>query len=138
MSLAEEFIQSPKFAVVGASKSRTKYGNKVLRWYQAHKLNVVPLHPKEPEIESIATLVSLDQLVEPQLTSVSVITPPSITLQVLKDCQRLGISKIWLQPGAENKQVLDTAQELGLNIIAGGPCILVDGPSLLLRRNSKL
>ncbi|ORZ14799.1 NAD(P)-binding protein, partial [Absidia repens] len=130
--------QSPKFAVVGASTSRAKYGNKVLRWYQAHKLNVVPLHPKEPEIEGIATLTSLDQLVDPQLTSVSVITPPSITLQVLKDCQRLGISKIWLQPGAENKQVLDTAQELDLKIIAGGPCILVDGPSLLLRRNTKL
>ncbi|KAI8335899.1 CoA-binding protein [Chlamydoabsidia padenii] len=138
MTLADQFIKNPYFAVLGASTSRTKYGNKVLRWYQTQGLNVTPVHPKETEIESIRTVASMDELEYPQQTSVSVITPPHITLQVLKDCKRLGISNIWLQPGAENKQVLDYGRESGLHVIAGGPCILVDGPSLLKQRGSKL
>jgi uncharacterized protein len=39
------FISSPKFAVFGASIDRSKYGNKVLRFYQQHKLEVTPINP---------------------------------------------------------------------------------------------
>lgn len=45
MTLADKFIKSPRFAVIGASTSRSKYGNKVLRWYQTHGLTVIPVHP---------------------------------------------------------------------------------------------
>ncbi|CAO3634424.1 unnamed protein product [Cunninghamella echinulata] len=137
-SIASQFINNAQFAVVGASTSRSKYGNCVLRWYQQNNLNVIPVHPKEEEIEGLSTIKSIEQLKQPENTSVSIITPPSISLQVLKDCQRLGIKNIWLQPGAEDKAVLDYAKEAGLNIIAGGPCILVQGPSLLLDRKGKL
>ncbi|SAM05850.1 hypothetical protein [Absidia glauca] len=119
MSLTQRFISNSQFAVVGASTSRAKYGNK-----------------KESEIEGIRTVSSVDQLEDPQHTSVSIITPPNITLGVLKDCKRLGIDNVWLQPGAEDNSVLECAQELGLNVIAGGPCILVQGPSLLLHRDT--
>ncbi|KAI8338626.1 CoA-binding protein [Chlamydoabsidia padenii] len=132
-SLTKHFISNPYFAVVGASTSRSKYGNKVLRWYQNEGLSVIPVHPKELNIEGLPTITSLDQLQEPQLTSVSIITPPSVTLNVLKDCKRLGIRNIWLQPGAEDKQVLQYAQDFGLEVIAGGPCILMEGPSLLIQ-----
>ncbi|CAO3590906.1 unnamed protein product [Absidia cylindrospora] len=121
MSLAKQFITSPRFVVVGASTSRAKYGNKILRWYQLEGLNVVPVHP-----------------VYPQNVRLSIITPPNITLQVLKDCEKLGIRKIWLQPGAENEHVLNYAKDNGLDIIAGGPCLLVQGTSLLAHRNDEL
>jgi CoA binding domain len=39
------FISSPKFAVLGASIDRSKYGNKVLRFYQQHELEVIPVNP---------------------------------------------------------------------------------------------
>ncbi|CAO3632486.1 unnamed protein product [Cunninghamella blakesleeana] len=133
-SIATQFMNSKQFAVVGASSSRSKYGNRVLRWYQANNLNVIPVHPKEVAIEGVNTINSINELKEPESTGVSIITPPSVTLQVLKDCQKLGIKNIWLQPGAEDKAVLDYANQVGLDIIAGGPCILVQGPSLLNTR----
>jgi len=37
----------------------------------------------------------------------------------------LGIAHLWLQPGAESREVLARARELGLEPIAGGPCVLV-------------
>lgn len=38
----------------------------------------------------------------------------------------LGICNIWLQPGAESEAVLRIAAKAGgINLIAGGPCVLV-------------
>jgi len=39
------FLDGSRFAVVGASANREKYGNKVLRVYQQNKLDVVPVNP---------------------------------------------------------------------------------------------
>ena len=38
----EEFLDGQRFAVVGASQDRSKYGNKVLRVYQQNHMEAVP------------------------------------------------------------------------------------------------
>jgi predicted CoA-binding protein len=35
------------------------------------------------------------------------------------------VTNIWLQPGAEDEHVYQVARDLNLDIIAGGPCVLV-------------
>jgi len=42
----------------------------------------------------------------------------------------LGIKKVWLQPGAEDAECQDYADRVGIDLISGGPCVLVDGPRL--------
>ncbi|KAI9490409.1 CoA-binding protein [Zychaea mexicana] len=135
---AYRFITANEFAVVGASTDRSKYGNRVLRWYQANSLPVIPVNHKESAVESIPAIASIDKLKDPSKSAISIITPPKVTLQVLKQAKELGIEKIWLQPGAEDKDVMDYAREAGLDIIAGGPCILVQGPSLMTHRSASL
>ncbi|KAG2195216.1 hypothetical protein INT46_010783 [Mucor plumbeus] len=132
-NLSKQFFKSQYFAVVGASSSRTKFGNRVLRWYQSNGLDVTPIHPKESKIEELATKASIDQLPFPIKTSISIITPPSVTLGVLKEAKNLGMKEVWIQPGAEDQKVIDFAKEneSEMNIILGGPCILVKGSALL-------
>lgn len=127
------FLSSPQYAVVGASKDQTKFGTKVLKWYQAHNKTVTPIHPKEESLEGLGTLKSIAELPSPTTTSVSIITPPSITLKVLKEAKELGIPALWLQPGAEDEEVKLYVEEAGIKdkVILGGPCILVDGASVL-------
>ena len=87
-------------------------------------------------MESVPAIASIDQLDDPTNAAISIITPPKVTLEVLKKAKELGIQKIWLQPGAEDKAVLDYARDAELDIIAGGPCILVLGSGLLTHRSS--
>ena len=87
-------------------------------------------------MESVPAIASIDQLDDPTNAAISIITPPKVTLEVLKKAKELGIQKIWLQPGAEDKAVLDYARDAELDIIAGGPCVLVLGPGLLTHRSS--
>lgn len=79
------------------------------------------------------TKSSIDQLPFPIKTSISIITPPSVTLGVLEQAKKLGMKEIWIQPGAEDQKVIGFAKEneANMNIILGGPCILVKGSALL-------
>ena len=75
----------------------------MLKWYQAHSLDVTPIHPKEPEIENIATQRDVTSFLEaagtkPENVAISVVTPPKISLAVVqKGLQEQGVSSFWLQ-----------------------------------------
>jgi predicted CoA-binding protein len=118
------FLAGKRFAVVGASQDREKYGNKVLRVYQQNKLDVVPVNPTAAEVEELAAYPDLPS-VPGNVDGVSIITPPRVTDQVVKQALALGIKNIWMQPGAESQAAIDLAKHAGANVIAGGPCILV-------------
>jgi len=119
-----EFFERGPFAVVGASRDRDKYGNKVLRAYLQAGKPVYCVHPKEKEIEGQACYRSLADLPEVP-RGVSIITPPAVTEQVVKDAHGKGARFVWMQPGAESAAAIATAEQLGLEVIAGGPCVLV-------------
>jgi len=131
-AIQKAFLQSRFFAVVGASKDQNKFGTKVLNWYKARNFNVTPIHPKEGELEGLETLRTIAELPSPTETSVSIITPPKVTLGILEQAKELSIPYLWLQPGAEDEKVLSYIKESGLSdrIIYGGLCILEHGDSL--------
>ncbi len=122
--LIDLFFQSKAFGVVGASTDRHKYGNKVLRVYLQKNLRVVPVNPKELEIEGMPCVQSVMDLPD-DVESISVITPPKVTEQVVELAARKGIKNIWMQPGAESDTAVDACRRNGINVIADGSCILV-------------
>ncbi|KAJ2077889.1 hypothetical protein H4R24_004855 [Coemansia sp. RSA 988] len=133
------FFTSKAFAVVGASANKAKYGNKVLCWYLDMGLPVTPINPTTHDIEGLPCIKSLAELssnandssVKLHQISVSVITPPRISEQILRQAAAIGIGHLWFQPGSEPDRLNALATELGVNVIGGGPCILVHGLSLL-------
>ncbi len=120
-----EFFSAPAFGVVGASNNRDKYGNKVLRCYLQHQKTVYPINPNADEVEGVKCLQSINDLPK-EVTSISIITPPNITEQAVDQALSKGIKNIWMQPGAESAAAIKRCQEAGANVIAGGPCILVE------------
>ena len=121
----KQFLTSSAYGVVGASAKRTKFGNKVLRCYLQHGMKVYPVNPHEPVIEGVPCIKEMIQLPN-QVKSISIITPPPITEMIIKEAITMGIKNIWIQPGAESKQAILMCEEHYINIIAGGPCILVE------------
>lgn len=123
-SAIKSFLESERFAVVGASADRSKYGNKVLRCYQMHGYKAVPVNPREKIIEGEECVPSVTALPD-GVGSISVITPPQITESVVEEAIRKGIGNIWMQPGAESRKAVDRCKEAGINVIADGSCLLV-------------
>jgi len=90
--LGKEFFKRSTFAVVGASKDPTKFGNKVLKCYIAHEKPVIAIHPKEEIIEGLYCAKSLSKLPKDVLCDlgVSLVTPPTISKKVLEEGLSLG------------------------------------------------
>lgn len=118
------FLSGKRFAVVGASANREKYGNKVLRAYLQNGLDAVPVNPSGGQIEGLAAYADLASVPEP-IDCLSIITPPAVTEKVVAQAIARGIKNIWMQPGAESPTAIAAAEAAGANVIAGGPCVLV-------------
>ncbi len=124
----QAFLKGRPHAVVGASRDRSKFGNKVLRTYVRNQMPVYAVNPNvEGEIEGVRVFASLADLPE-AVHGISVITPPEVTEQVVDQAIAAGIRHIWMQPGAESQAAVARAREAGIDVIAGGPCILVELP----------
>lgn len=126
--------------------------NAVHAWYLAHNLPVTPVNPSSPTVnvggKDYPTIKNLSELVSPKDTAVSIITHPAITIDVLKEANKIGIPSIWLQPGTFDDDVLKFALADGTfqSVVYGfGPgvkggegwCVLVDGEKAL-KENGKL
>jgi uncharacterized protein len=120
----KQFLGGKRFAVVGASQDRSKYGNKVLRAYLQNNMEAVPVNPNADEVEGLPAVRDLTE-VAGSVDGVSIITPPKVTEQTVKQALALGIQNIWMQPGAESDEAVRLAESAGANVIAGGPCVLV-------------
>ena len=120
----DKFFASDAFGVVGASANRDKYGNKVLRVYLQHGLRGIPVNPKEKEIEGVPCVSNVGDLPD-EVKSLSIITPPAVTEEVVNLAISKGIASIWMQPGAETPAAVEKCLSHGVNVIADGSCILV-------------
>ncbi|KAF2035097.1 NAD(P)-binding protein [Setomelanomma holmii] len=132
------FFSSPRFAVAGASSDPSKYGNIVFAWYLRHSLPATPINPRVSTVNILKrdhdTVPSPKALQDAPSYSLSVITPPAVTKQLLKEAKDAGISAVWLQPGSFDREVLDYAKNNFKAAIGGnggvgseGWCVLVDG-----------
>ena len=119
-----DFLNGSRFAVVGASPRRHKYGNKVLRCYLQNDLTAYPVNPHADEVEGLNAYASLKDLPE-TVHAASIITPPDVTEEIVEDAIEIGIQHLWMQPGAESQQAIERAEKARINVIAGGPCLLV-------------
>lgn len=120
----DQFLSSAAFGVVGASTNRSKYGNKVLRCYLQDGRSAVPVNPNESEIEGVPCVAAIGDL-PAEVKSISMITPPTVTAQLVPLALEKGIENIWMQPGAEHPDAVALCQERGVNVIADGSCLLV-------------
>jgi predicted CoA-binding protein len=121
----KKFLASPAFAVIGASNNRDKFGNKVLRCYITNHKTVYPIHPIEKEVEQRPCVKSVAQLPD-TVESISIVTPPLLTEKIISQAITKGIKNIWMQPGAASQAAIDECVKNGINVIANGPCILVE------------
>jgi predicted CoA-binding protein len=120
----DQFLASPAFGVIGASTNRSKYGNKILRCYMQHGYRAIPVNPNEKEIEGIACVSAINGL-PAEVKSISMITPPEVTAQLVPLALDKGIENIWMQPGAEHPGAVALCRQRNVNVIADGSCLLV-------------
>jgi len=120
--LVKEFLSKNIFAVVGVSRNPKKYGYKVYKDLKEAGYKVYPINPQAKKILGEKCYPSLREL--PELPEVvNFVVQPEVTKKVLQECQKLGIKRVWLQPGSESKEAIKFCQEKNIKVIYGA-CIM--------------
>ena len=114
--LIKEFMAQKRFAVVGATDNRVKFGNQIFNNLKGRDYEVYPVNPRLEELEGVKCYASLDDI-PVKVDVVDFVVPPAVTEAILKDCKRLGLERIWLQPGSENEAAVAYCYENNLNVV---------------------
>ena len=123
-TLIEHVLEQKNFAVCGVSRDKEKYGYKVYRSLKQAGYNVFAINPNADAIDSDACYPSLDN-VPGQIDCVVTVTPPRVTEETMHLAGRLRIPFVWMQPGSESTAAFNLARSEAMQIVSGGPCIMV-------------
>jgi uncharacterized protein len=110
-------MQTPKVvAVIGASNNRRKFGNRALRAYRDQGYTVVPINPREAEVEGVKAYASVLDVPGP-IDMASFYVPPEIGEEIIGEIARKQIAEVWLNPGAESDELIARARALSIKPI---------------------
>ena len=123
--LIEEFLNKKNvIAIVGASKDPEKYGHRVYKDLKSGGYKVYPVNPNADEILGDKCYPSLEALPE-KPDVVDVVVPPKVTEEVVKNRKKLGITKVWMQPGSESETAIKFCKDNNIAVIFE-KCIMVE------------
>ncbi len=112
------------WAVVGATDNPDKFGYKIFKLLKQAGYRVFPVNPGLKTVLGETCYPSVTALpVKPD--AVNFVVPPKVGEPIVGECAALGIKNVWLQPGANEDNVVNAARKAGLNVIAQS-CILVE------------
>jgi len=109
---------------VGASRRPEKYGFLVYRSLKDAGKTAFAVNAHAAQVDGDICYPDLAAL--PQVPEVAVmVVPPPATEATVRECARLGIGNIWMQPGAESEAAVRACHAAGIAVVSGGPCIMV-------------
>lgn len=123
-ALIEQILDQKRFAVTGVSENPDKYGHQVYEYLKGAGYTVFAVNPNASEINGDPCYPSLDNVPGP-IDCVVTVTPPEITEETVKIAGRLQIPYIWMQPGSESRPAFNLARGFSMQIVSGGPCIML-------------
>jgi predicted CoA-binding protein len=103
-------------AVIGASSNREKFGNKALRAFAQRGYTVIPINPSESEVEGHRAYQSVLD-VPGAIDLATVYVAPPVGVRVMDDLAQKGVPEVWLNPGADDRSVVEKARSLGLKTV---------------------
>jgi predicted CoA-binding protein len=112
-------MSAPAVVILGASRDRSKFGNKSVRAHQQAGYEVFPVNPHAAEIEGLTAYPSLSALPPRHYDRVSVYLPPAVSMTLLDEIAALEAGEVWLNPGSEDPELLAHAQALNVPVIQG-------------------
>jgi hypothetical protein len=103
-------------AVIGASKNRRKFGNRAVRAYVQQGYTVIPIHPREPEIEGLSAYASVLDVPGP-IDMASFYVPPEVGELIINEVAQKQIPEVWFNPGSESDALIARARSLAIHPI---------------------
>ncbi len=114
--LVKDFLKQKRFAVVGSFRNESKYAYRILKTLKEKGYEVYPVNPSLREVDGLRCYPNIKEIPD-SVDVVDIVTPPQITEKIVRECKEKGISKVWIQPGAESKTVIEFCKDNGIKVV---------------------
>ncbi len=115
-NLVKDFLKQKHFAVVGSFRHEQKYAYQILKSLKDGGHEVYPVNLRFKEIEGLTCYPSVKDI--PIACDVAnIVTPPVVTMKIVRECMEKGINRIWLQPGAQSDSVIEFCKQNNLEVV---------------------
>ena len=121
--IIQEFVESKRIAIVGASSVSQKFGNAAAKELVERGYEIVYVHPTADQIDGQPVYPNL-MAVRDKADVVWVCIPKKGGEAVLREAAEAGFENVWLQQGASSPELLTLGEELDLDLVSG-KCILM-------------
>jgi uncharacterized protein len=119
----DDFMAQKSLALVGVSRGGRKFGNAILKDLTKAGYRVFPIHPEATELDGVRAYPSFAAIPEP-VGGVVIVVPPARTEGVVRDAAAHGVTRVWMQQGAESAEAIRFCREQGMTVVHG-QCILM-------------
>ena len=85
---------------------------------------VYAINPNSDSVEGDPCYPTLDN-VPGTIDCVVTVTPPDITETTVATAGHLRVPFLWMQPGSESLSAFNLARSYSMQVVSGGPCIMV-------------
>jgi len=118
-----DFLSQRSLAVVGVSRNPKKFGNAVYKTLKQQGYEVFPVNREAQSVEGDQCYPGVKSLPK-KVGGVVICVPPVQTEKVLEEVQAAGVSRVWLQKGAESYAALRFCEKNDITAV-DGQCILM-------------
>ncbi|HET9823753.1 MAG TPA: CoA-binding protein [Chitinophagaceae bacterium] len=122
---ARDFLGQKNIAVVGVSRDPKKTANYIYKKLRSLGYSLFPVNPNTSNVEGDICYRDLKSI-PAKLDGVFIITKPEATENVVKECAELGIKRVWMHKGIDQKagsvsnEAVDFCHKHGITVIPGG------------------
>ncbi|MCP4651871.1 MAG: CoA-binding protein [Candidatus Omnitrophica bacterium] len=124
-NLVKDFLNQKSFAVAGSFRNETKVAYRIFKILREKGYEVFPVNPGVNEVEGVKCYPSISDI-HSKVDAMNIVTSPKVTESIVKDCKKLDINRVWLQPGAESKEIIEFCKDNSIDVIYG-LCVMLEG-----------
>ncbi len=114
--LVKDFLKQKRFAVAGSFRNESKYAYRILKTLKEKGYEVYPVNPRLAEVDGLTCYPSVKEIPE-SVDVVDIVTPPQITEKIVRECKEKGISRVWIQPGAESQTAIKFCKDNNIQVV---------------------
>ncbi len=118
----DRFLSSKRIAFVGLSRDPSDFSRSLYREFVERGYDVVPVNPKLTELDCRPCYSHVANIMPP-VEAAFIITPATASEEVVRECSRAGIKRVWLHRaaghGAVSDKALEACEDSGIEVIAG-------------------
>jgi uncharacterized protein len=122
MAVVQDFLAQKRIAVVGVSHDPKDFSRAMLRTLRERGYDAVAVNPTLESAEDAPCFAHLAD-VAPPVNGVLLMTSPAVTDEVVQECAKLHIPRVWMYraagDGAVSPRAVDYCEDHGIAVVPG-------------------